>query len=144
LQEFFLQQPIISHTSVGYRVCFTKFFTSTQKYSDGYNGRQVTYTTQAEFAPHNAANIRQVMAAQEALADPGITYFASIAADGKTFAHTALFQTAEAQKVLFAQPAFQHFQSELKASRPEVPPQQELQTMIAGVGAVFEVETGLV
>ena len=69
--------------------------------------------------------------------NPGITYFACWGADGKTFTHTAFFQSEAHQKILFALPTFQRFQSQLRARQPEVPPQQALLTLVGAAGSQF-------
>ncbi len=58
-------------------------------------------------------------------------------ADNKTFIHTAFFRSEEDQKKLFELPSFQRFQEQLKASIPEVPPKNELLTLIGSSYSIF-------
>ncbi len=97
----------------------------------------VTYTARPDYVSQNSANIQQVMTDLRALSNPGIVYFACLGTDGKTFTHTAFFSDDDAQKALFALPAFQAFQSQLKASMPEVPPQQALPTLVGTSASPF-------
>jgi hypothetical protein len=91
---------------------------------------RVTYTTKPEFAEQNQGNIKNVMADLQAAHHPGINYNACLNADGKTFVHTAFFNSDEDQKILNELPSFQHFQTELKSKGLEVPPKQELVTLV--------------
>ncbi len=93
---------------------------------------KVTYTASPDYVPQNSANIAQVMRDLQALDNRGINYFVCLGADGKTFTHTAFFATDADQKELFALQSFQDFQAQLRASGPEVPPQQELLTLVGG------------
>lgn len=104
---------------------------------------KVTYTTKIEFVAQNAANIAQVMHDLDALNNSGITYFACLGADGQTFTHTAFFKSAEDQKALGALPSFGAFQMQLKASMPEMPPKQELLTLVGATGATFSYDDAL-
>jgi hypothetical protein len=98
---------------------------------------KVTYTTTVEYAPKNAASIQKVMSDLQVLNHPGIFYFALTEPDGKTFSHLAFFDSEEAQRVLFALPSFQNFQTQLKASGPEMPPQQEVLTLVGSSKPMF-------
>ena len=98
---------------------------------------KVTYTTQAEYAEQNQQNVKQVMADLQALNHPGISYNTCMQADGKTFIHTAFFKSDDDQKVLFDLASFKHFQEQLKASMPEVPPKQELLTLVGSSNNIF-------
>ncbi|HYM21264.1 MAG TPA: hypothetical protein VEW28_09735 [Candidatus Kapabacteria bacterium] len=91
---------------------------------------KVTYTTKAEYAPHNQENIKTVMADLRAIGNPGINYHCCLGADGKSFTHTAFFRSEEDEKVLLGLPSFIQFQQELKASTPETPPKQELLSLV--------------
>ncbi|GAB2588744.1 hypothetical protein [Spirosoma areae] len=91
---------------------------------------KVIYTTKTEFTAQNQANINAVMNDLQRLNHPGINYNACLSADGKTFIHTAFFKSDEDQKVLNGLSSFKHFQEQLKASGPEVPPTQELLTLV--------------
>jgi hypothetical protein len=102
---------------------------------------KVSYTTQAAYAEQNQSNIKNVMSDLQTLNHPGLNYNACTAADGKTFIHTAFFKTDEDQKVLFDLPSFKAFQEQLKASNPEVPPKQELLTLIGSSMDIFKIES---
>ena len=91
---------------------------------------KVTYTTKAEFSEQNQTNIKNVMADLQKANYQGINYNACLVADNKTFIHTAFFKTEEDQKLLNELPSFKNFQEQLKLSGPEVPPKQELLTLV--------------
>jgi len=91
---------------------------------------QVTYTTIAEYVPQNQANIKIVMSEVRKLNAPGINYKSCLSQDGKTFIHTAFFSTDEDEKALTTLPAFLDFQQQLQASGLEVPPKQDLLTLV--------------
>ena len=98
---------------------------------------RVTYSTKAAYADQNQANIRNVMADLQKLKHPGINYHVCLGADGKTFTHTAFFKSDEDQKLLNELPSFKHFQDQLKSGGLEVPPQQELLTLVASSINIF-------
>lgn len=98
---------------------------------------KITYTTKAEFAEQNAANIQKVMQILQKMKPAGIFYDACVDADGKTFIHTAFFKSDEDQKALNELPEFKHFQTELKASIPEIPPKQALLTLVGASYPIF-------
>jgi hypothetical protein len=91
---------------------------------------KVTYTTKAEYSEQNEANIRDVMAELRKINNPGINYNCCLSPDGKSFTHTAFFNSPEDEQVLLTLPVFIHFQQQLKASGPETPPKQELLTLV--------------
>jgi hypothetical protein len=98
---------------------------------------KVTYTTKAEYAEQNKTNIKAVMNDLQQLNDPGINYNACVGPDDKTFTHYAFFTSDVEQKVLFDLPSFKHFQEQLKASGPEVPPKNELLTLVGSSKNIF-------
>ena len=98
---------------------------------------QVTYTTRPEFAGKNTANIKTVMNDLQQLHPPGIRYTAVLGSDGKTFTHTAFFQSEADQKTLFELSSFKNFQEQLKSSIPEVPPKQEILTLVGSSYTIF-------
>jgi hypothetical protein len=98
---------------------------------------KVTYTTKAEFAETNQANIKIVMADLHNLQHPGINYNACLADDGKTFIHTAFFKSNEDQQLLNELPSFKHFQEQLKSGGLEVPPKQELLNLVGSSRNIF-------
>ncbi len=98
---------------------------------------KVTYTTTAAYAENNKANISAVMTDLQQLSNPGINYNACVCADDKTFIHTAFFKSDDDQKTLFDLPSFKHFQEQLKASGLEVPPKQELLSLVGSSCEIF-------
>jgi hypothetical protein len=98
---------------------------------------KINYTTSAEFSEQNKANIQTFMADLKQVNSVGIQYSICLSADGKTFTHLAFFKTDENQKSLTELPSFKTFQEELKASKPEVPPQQEILTLVASSNNLF-------
>ncbi len=98
---------------------------------------RVTYATKAEYAAQNKANISAVMTDLQQLNSTGINYNACVGADDRTFTHTAFFKSDEDQKVLFELPSFKAFQEQLKASGPEVPPKQELLSLVGTSTDIF-------
>jgi hypothetical protein len=97
----------------------------------------VTYTTKPEFVETNSKNIQNVMQDLQDLNSSGILYTSCLAADGKTFRHTAFFKTDEDQKALNELPSFKNFQEQLKASGLESPPKQELFTLVGTSKQLF-------
>ena len=100
---------------------------------------QVTYTTRLEFAGKNMANIKIVMNDLQQLNQPGIHYTACLGSDSKTFIHTAYFQSEADQKILFELYSFKNFQEQLKSSIPEVPPKQEILTLVSSSNNIFNI-----
>lgn len=98
---------------------------------------RVTYTTKAAYAEQNQVNIKQFMTDLQALNNTGINYNACVAEDGKTFMHTAFFKSDEEQKLLNELPSFKDFQTQLKASGLEVPPKQELLSLVGSSTHIF-------
>ena len=98
---------------------------------------KVTYTTRAEFAEQNQANIKNVMAELKKINSKGINYNACLSADNKTFIHTAFFNSDEDQKFLNELPSFKSFQEQLKLGGVEVPPKQEILTLIGTSNDIF-------
>ena len=98
---------------------------------------KVTYTAKAEYAEQNQKNIKNVMANLQQLHHPGINYNSCLSADGKTFIHTAFFNSDEDEKVLLELPSFKYFQQQLKSSGPEVLPKQELLSLVGSSNNIF-------
>ncbi len=98
---------------------------------------KVTYTTKAEYAEHNQANIKTVMADLQKMNHSGINYNACLSPDGKTFIHTAFFKADEDQKVLNDLDSFKQFQEQLKASGLESPPKQEILALVGSSVEIF-------
>jgi len=99
---------------------------------------KVIYTTKPEYADQNIGNIKVVMHELQKLNNPEIFYHVCLAADGKTFTHTAFFNVDDDQKILLELPAFKHFQSQLMASGLEVPPKQEFLTLVGASKNMFK------
>ena len=98
---------------------------------------RVIYTTKAEFAEQNKGNIKNVMADLQKLNSPAINYNACISADGKTFTHTAFFKSEEDHKFLNELSSFKYFQEQLKSGGLEVPPKQDLLTLVGSSTTIF-------
>lgn len=98
---------------------------------------KVTYTTKLDFSEQNQNNIKNVMTDLRDLNHQGINYNACISNDNKTFIHTAFFKSDEDQRFLNELPSFKHFQEQLKASGLEVPPKQELLTLVGSSNNIF-------
>jgi hypothetical protein len=98
---------------------------------------RVTYTTKAEYAGQNQANVKIVMADLQKLNNAGINYNSCLGADGKSFTHTAFFNADEDEKILLGLPSFKTFQDQLRASGLEAPPKQELLTLVGSSKDIF-------
>lgn len=98
---------------------------------------KVTYTTKTDFSEQNQENITNVVTDLQNLKHQGINYNACVGTDNKTFIHTAFFQSDEDQKILIELPSFKYFQEQLKASGLEVPPKQELLTLVGCSKTIF-------
>lgn len=68
----------------------------------------------------------------------GINYNSCLGADGKTFTHTAFFKSEDDEKLLLQLSSFKLFQEQLKASGLEVPPRQELLTLVGSSVSIFD------
>jgi hypothetical protein len=101
---------------------------------------QVTYTVKSDYSEQNQQNIGKVMDDLRKAGHPGIVYHTCMKADGKTFIHSAFFQTEADEKILFATESFQRFQQQLKASGPELPPVQELLSLVGSSYKIFRNE----
>ena len=99
---------------------------------------QVTYTAKPAFVQQNSENIRAVMNELKVSGHPGILYHSCLGADGKTFTHTAFYAAETDQEVLTNLSSFQHFQKELKALGLEIPPKQELLTLVGISREIFK------
>jgi hypothetical protein len=98
---------------------------------------KVTYTAKAEYAEQNQLNIKNVMNDLQKLNHSGIFYHVCLSSDGKTFIHTAFFEPDQSEQVLFDLASFKSFQEQLKASVPEVPPKQDLLTLVGSSKNIF-------
>jgi hypothetical protein len=98
---------------------------------------RVIYTARPEYVPQNSANISAVMNDLRQAGHAGIFYHSCLGADGKTFTHTAFFESEEDHKLLNALPSFKAFQEKLQASGFEAPPKQELLTLVGASKSIF-------
>lgn len=98
---------------------------------------KVQYTVKAEYAETNKANIHQVMADLQELANPGIRYSAFVLEDGKTFVHFGVYTDQQALDVVNNLPSFQSFREQLKASGPEAPPKGDDLTLVGSSYEIF-------
>lgn len=98
---------------------------------------KVTYTTRPDYSEQNQHHIQNVLADLKKANHPGIHYLACLSPDHKTFIHTGFFKSDEDQKFLNELPSFRFFQEQLKSSGPEVPPKQELLTLIGSYPDIF-------
>ncbi len=92
---------------------------------------RVQYTTTAEFAPVNQANIAAIVEELRALGHPDIKYGAWLLPDGKTFMHFDQFENEAAHELLTGLASFKHFSDQLWASGLEVEPKLELPSLVA-------------
>ncbi|CAN5572027.1 hypothetical protein BH10BAC1_BH10BAC1_13660 [soil metagenome] len=98
---------------------------------------RVIYTTKTEFSEQNQSNIKKVMNDLQNANYHGINYNACLSPDNKTFTHTAFFKSDEDQKLLNELTSFKSFQEQLKSSGLEVPPKQELLTLVGTSNEIF-------
>jgi hypothetical protein len=98
---------------------------------------RVTYTAKPEFVQQNTVNIKAVMSDLQQAGYGGIFYHSCLNADGKTFVHTAFYKSEEDHKLLNALPSFKFFQEQLQAAGFEVPPKQELPTLVGSSKDLF-------
>ena len=98
---------------------------------------KVTYTTKAEYAEQNKVNISKVMNELKKQNKPGINYITCVAADGRSFIHTAFFNSEADEKILIDLTVFKEFQQQLKAEGLESAPKQELLTLVGSSTALF-------
>jgi len=98
---------------------------------------RVTYTSNADYVSQNEANINAVMTDLRALGSKGIHYTVCLCPDTKTFIHTAYFRSEEDRRVLNDLASFKSFQEQLNASGPEVPPKQEILTLVGTSTELF-------
>ena len=98
---------------------------------------KVTYTTRPEFSEQNQANIKKVMNDLQNLQPKGINYNVCLCPDGKTFIHTAFFESGEDEKILFNLDSFKSFQEQVRSGMPEIPPKQEILTLVGTSCDIF-------
>jgi hypothetical protein len=95
---------------------------------------KVQYTVAASFAEQNKENIVKVMEALRADPIDGMLYSSYTLDDSRTFVHINIARDAETLSQLSGVQEFRDFQSALRASEPEVPPEA---TDLHLVGAGF-------
>ncbi|MEO6548641.1 MAG: hypothetical protein ABIN94_11600 [Ferruginibacter sp.] len=83
---------------------------------------KVEYTVKSEFAKQNSENISRVMSDLKQLNNADLKYSSFILDDEKSFVHFVMSNTEEAGKMLSNLDSFKKFQTDLKASSPEVLP----------------------
>jgi hypothetical protein len=98
---------------------------------------RVTYIAKADYVAHNQENIQKVMADLQRLNHAGINYHACLGADGRTFTHTAFFNSEGDEKILLGLPAFVHFQEQLKAKGLDTPPKSEQLSLVGSSKELF-------
>ena len=99
---------------------------------------RVNYTTTAEFAPINQANIAGIVKELKELNHPGIKYGAWLLPDGKSFMHFDQLENEEAHQVLISLESFKKFDAELWASGWEAEPVLESLTLVASTEVYFK------
>jgi len=92
---------------------------------------RVQYTTTAQFAPINQANIAAIVKELKALNHPGIQYGCWVLPDGKTFMHFDQFESEDAHEVLTSLASFKKFDADLWASGLDVEPVLGLLSLVA-------------
>jgi hypothetical protein len=98
---------------------------------------KVSYTAKPDYAEQNAMNIKTVMNDLQQLNHPGISYHTCLCADGKSFIHTAFFKSEDDEKLLIELPSFKYFQEQLRSAGLELPPKQELLTLVGSSKNIF-------
>jgi hypothetical protein len=98
---------------------------------------KVTYTTNASFSKQNQSNIKSVITDLQKANHRCIYDNACLLADNKTFILTAFFKTDEDQILLNDLPSFKSFQEQLKSGGLELPPKQELLTLVGTSKNIF-------
>jgi hypothetical protein len=98
---------------------------------------KIQYTVQPGFVEQNKQNIAKVMQELRSPNHPGIRYSAYVLDDGKTFLHFVMFKDEEAANPIGNLESFKHFQTELKAGNPEIPPAFENLTLVDSSHQLF-------
>ena len=97
----------------------------------------VTNCAKQDYVEQNHANIRSVMSDLRKLNRPGINYQCCLGPDGKTFRHTAFFNSEEDHQLLNTLSSFKYFQDQLKAAGFETPPKQEFLSLVGASKDLF-------
>ena len=98
---------------------------------------RVHYTTRAEYAATNQANINGIVNELRQINHPGIKYSCYVLPDGKTFMHLDHFENEAAHEFLTSLPSFKKFADELHASSLEVEPKLEILNLVAATDDFF-------
>jgi hypothetical protein len=98
---------------------------------------KVVYTTKPDYVQQNTTNIKAVMKELQQSNSPGIFYTVCLSPDGKTFIHTAFFKSDDDQKLLNDLASFKFFQEQLRSTGLEIPPKQELLSLVDSSKAIF-------
>lgn len=98
---------------------------------------RVQYTTTAEFAPINQANIAAIVSELKELNHPSIKYGCWLLPDGKTFMHFDQFAGEEDHQLLTSLKSFEKFDHDLWASGLEAEPQLDLLDLVASTEDFF-------
>jgi hypothetical protein len=99
----------------------------------------VTYTAKPGYVEKNTSNIKNVMADLQNGHHPGILYHVCLHPDGKTFVHTAFFNSEEDHQLLNGLESFKRFQKELIPDGIEVAPKQALLSLVGSSTPLFNV-----
>ncbi|MEO5909240.1 MAG: hypothetical protein ABIP95_00045 [Pelobium sp.] len=98
---------------------------------------KVEYTVKSEFAKQNAENISKMMNDLREINNTDLKYSSFLKEDKKSFVHFVLSNTEEAEKTLNTLDSFKKFQTELKASSPEIPPKVEHINLVGSSYDIF-------
>ena len=89
---------------------------------------RVQYTIKESFVETNKKNISHVMNELRHLNNPDVIYSAYLHEDGKTFMHTVMYNSSEAESLPSSLDSFKEFQKQLKENL-EIPPKVETFTL---------------
>jgi hypothetical protein len=97
---------------------------------------RVQYTVKSDFVEENKSNTAAVMHALRALDNNDLRYAQYLHEDGKTFMHLVHYNTAEAENVLPALPAFKHFRARLNGQF-EIEPKTDTFALVHSSAPIF-------
>ena len=98
---------------------------------------KIQYTVQPGFVEQNKQNIAKVMEELRAANHPGLRYSTYVLEDGKSFMHFVMYNDEKSETVIPNLPSFKHFQTELRASNPEVMPKFENLSIVGSSWEIF-------
>lgn len=107
------------------------------KQNNKMKATKVQYTVKDEFAKQNAENINKVMSDLRKLSNAELKYSSFLLDDKKSFVHFVMTNTEQAEKILNSLNSFKKFQTELKASNPEVPAKVEHLSLVGSSYDIF-------